>query len=64
MADAQLNDQQTAYDRGNYLQQTMLIIAIELQRANPAPINPMGIRKAKQDAERDDPWQTGLSDSF
>ncbi|MEJ6594671.1 hypothetical protein [Parasphingorhabdus sp.] len=64
MADTQLNDQKSAHDRGNNLQQTMLMNAIELQRANPAPINPMGIGKAKQGAERDDPWQTGMSSGF
>ena len=64
LTNAQLKDQQTAYDRGYDFQQTMLVIAIELQRANPPPIDPLGIRQPKQDAKWDYSWYSGLGNSF
>ncbi|WP_335339220.1 hypothetical protein [Sphingorhabdus sp. M41] len=47
MANTQLDNQQTTHDRCHNLQQTMLIIATELQRTNTAPINAIRVGQAK-----------------
>jgi len=48
LADAPLHDQQAAHDCGNDLQHAMLLVAVELQGTNPAPVDAAGIGKTKQ----------------
>ena len=47
LADAPLQSQQTAHNRSNNFQQTMLLDAVELQRTNPPPVNPFRVGQAK-----------------